>query len=209
MPRTVRAVVKKRKPKGSKLNKRQTRQVKRIVGNNIESKVADSTILTTFDAAGTFIVLSKPAQGDAYNERSGDVIKAQRLTWRLQTTVADNTNIVRVIIFKWNLDNNITGPSTTAVLETLNVLAYVDYQALQQSKVQILHDRTYALSTEARPNMILTGSLYGKKLGKKKIGFNQGATTGIGHYYMMVISDSVASPHPGISGFFRLTFTDA
>lgn len=192
-----------------KLNNRQKTQVKRLIGRRIESKVNDSNVLQTVDASGTNIQrLAMPTVGDAYNERSGDVITLEKLQWRLNAAAGDTTNTLRMIIFRWLNDSQISTPTVSDILEANNSLAFVDYQSDQQ-KMQVLFDRTYALSAQGVPNRIITGSLYGRKLGRKKLTFNQGLTTGVDQIFVYYQSDSVAIPHPGVAGYFRITYSDA
>lgn len=192
-----------------KLNKRQKTQVKRLIGRQIESKVADSNVLTSVDSSASFFQrLTMPAQGDAYNERSGDVIHLEKLQWRMNIVAGDSSNVLRFIIFRWQNDSGLATPSVSDLLEATNALAFVDYQSEQQ-KIQVLFDRTYALSTEGVPNRVITGSLYGRKLGRKKLTFNQAATTGVDQFYLFLTSDSAAAPHPAVGGYFRLTYADA
>lgn len=192
-----------------KLNNRQKTQVKRLIGRRIESKVNDSNVLQTVDASGTNIQrLAMPTVGDAYNERSGDVITLEKLQWRLNAVAGDTTNTLRMIIFRWLNDSQVSTPTVSDILEANNSLAFVDYQSDQQ-KMQVLFDRTYALSTQGVPNRIITGSLYGRKLGRKKLTFNQGLTTGVDQIFVYFQSDSVAITHPGVAGYFRVTYSDA
>lgn len=210
MPRRTYPTRRRRVAHQRKLNKRQKTQVKRLIGSRIESKVTDTAIAPTgIDAAGTFVNVVPPAQGDAYNQRDSDVIHLEKLQWRFQLSYGDIPhNIMRVIIFRWLNDNAAVAPSTTAVLELVNSLAFTDYQSEQQ-KVQILLDRTFALSEQAIPNRIFAGSLYGRKLGRKKLTMNQGALTGVDQLYFFFISDSVAVSHPAVTGYARLTYSDA
>lgn len=210
MPRKYAAKGRSHRYRGQrKLNKRQKTQVKRLIGSRTESKIIDTAILNVADAAGVFQRLNTPAQGDAYNERAGDAIKLEKVSWRLSMTYADATNVLRMIVFRWGLDASVTSPTTSDVLQALNALAYPKYQTEVEDRVRILSDRTYALSQNGRPNMIVSGSLYGKKLGRKTLGFNQGTTNGVGQVFVLWISDSVAVSHPTIGGYFRMQYEDA
>lgn len=210
MPRRAHAYRRTVHHKGQrKLNYRQKIQVKRLIGKRIESKRADTTLVSTSITSASFFSLANmPAQGDAYNERSGDEILIEKFQWRLNIVAADPTNVVRVIVFRWNLNNATTTPTLADILEGANATDYLEYQGGVENKYNILSDRTYALSTAGVPSRIVQGTCYGKKLGRKKIGFNQGLITGMGQIYIMFMSDSAIAAHPTVAGSYSLVYSD-
>lgn len=203
---------KRKRLKGAKLNPRQKREVKRIVGTAIESKYVDTAVLLSPSSSGVLQLVSVPSQGTQQGQRSSDTIKLQKMMMRLNFASSDTSNVMRIVVFRWNVDNLITTPSVSDVLynlATVSPMAHYNYPNLEQNKFAILFDKTYALSEQGRPSVVLVHSLYGKKLGKKKLAFNAGAITGKGQIYMLFISDSAGVPHPGVGGYVRLMYEDA
>lgn len=196
-----------RRPRGSKLTKKQKTQVKRLIGNSEELKAVDSTILTSVDASGSVILLAHPAQGDGVSFRNGDEIKLKKLIMSLNVVGADTTNICRFIIFRWSQNNNVTSPIVTDVLQTLNAMSMYNYTSVNQGKVFIVYDRVLTFSAYGTNDKLIKGSVWGRRLGKKILHFNAGTTNGTDQFYLLKITDSVAANHPGVAGYIRMEYT--
>lgn len=208
MPRKVTVIRKVARKKGSKLNPRQKTQVKRLIGNKEEHKEIDTTILLSPSNTGVIQQVSLPIQGQAYNERDGDDISLQSLHYRFNFVAADATNYLRMIIFRWHNNNAVAVPTTADVLQTVSATAYPNNQKVVDGSVQILLDRAYALNLNGNASMAVSSKLFGKRLGRKKLGFNAAATTGNNQIYFLWISDSAAIGHPAVGGTIRLIYTD-
>lgn len=110
------------------LNPSQRSQVKRMINSDNEYKTfvagvspsAVSSVATVFD-------ICNMAQGDTDNTRTGNHIHLKKLAVRLVTNVSDNTNIFRLIFFKWKENSFYTGaPNISAVLAINSGSAVVD-----------------------------------------------------------------------------------
>lgn len=191
------------------LNTKQKSSVKRIMSKVIEKDFVDTTIANAVDAAGVVGVLTYPPQGTAPSQRIGEQIFLKKLKIRLNVAISDATNIVRIIFFRWSPDNQVSSPTTSTVLQSLSTMAHINYINDQSGKVQVLLDRTWALTYTNQINVNLIANLYGKKLGKKRVDFNSTLVTGVDQIYYLLLSDSVAVTHPYVAGYVRMEYTDA
>nr|WAE42312.1 MAG: capsid protein [Cressdnaviricota sp.] len=198
-----------------KLTKPQRRQVKTIVARETEWKQFDNiTTATTASSAGTIIGgLILPSQGVADSQRTGDVIFIKSVSIHGNFICADATQMFRTILFRWRPDNAIDTPSVAKLLQDTSSLPWasaINETSLQAGKINILHDKTYAMVLNTQSGVKqFSWKFYGKKLGKKKIAFNSGAVTGMDQLYMLIISDSLAVAHPAINFNCRTIYSDA
>lgn len=217
-----------------KLNQREKTQVKRMIGRQIEDKHFYYGGTGGIDAAaGSITDMSLVPQGVTQISRVGDTITLKRIDIRFQLESADsallpidNHGTIRCIVFRWEDNSSVAAPIVTDVLTPYSALDYIvaNYNAdnIQSGKVKILYDRLVTLFNQAT----YTGSavayyqsvasvqnrhvvLYGKRLGKKRVYFNGGGTTGKDKIYIMFISDSTANPHPAVQWQSLLTYSDA
>lgn len=197
-----------------KLNKRQIRQVKRIAHTGMELDYFDNGLSGTGVNAGGILQtgFSTPVQGDSDGERVGDQINIKAFNFRFDLVYGDATNEFRVILFRWYQDNNIATPTIAQVLQNaaFPINSGINHDSLKANKLHIMHDKVYSL-TQNGNNGALHRSLtiVGKKLGRKKIEFNNAAITGSNLIYAVFISDSIAAPNPTINWYSRLTYYDA
>lgn len=204
------------RPKGRKLNRRERIEVKRLIAQPAEQKVCDTIyngVLPSV-ASPAISAVALPVQGDGYDQRDGDHINLKMLEYKYNINVGDTTNIVRHIVFKWGDDNSVTVPTSADIFQNTTYAVWqspLNYQNLQNKKLKVLYDKTYALSEQG--HVAQTGTkqihfkLYGRRLHGNRLRFNQGATNGTGMLYDCFISDSGFSPYPAVWGFCRLTFT--
>lgn len=203
-----------------KLNRRQKKEVKNLIGRNIEKKQGDIVSgLTGVTYSGTVTALAAPANGTAFNQRVGDRIHASMIELNYSVVGYDSTNLMRIIIFKWNNDDGQYSPISSSILQFISVdyapLSTYNYDNFKAKDFTICYDKTHALSFN--DNAAVPGSqvitvrtkLFGKRLGNKNINFNTGATTGEGKYYLLAISDSAVAGHPKLNYDIRLTYSDA
>jgi len=192
-----------------KLTPLQKKQVKQLISKDEELKAKDSAIAAAVDAGGVISKFQVPTQGDGVSDRNGDAIKLKRLRVRLHLIGADSTNVIRAIIFRWNNNDSTSVPVIADVLQTLNAVSQYQYTSDRQNEFHIVADKTFTFSlngTNAKDWII---AYYGRKLGKKSLIFNASLTTGTDMLYLLLLSDSVASPHPTIGGYCRLEYTDS
>lgn len=190
-------------------------QVKRMISSKTEIKYLDTINATTISYAGSCICLSEVPQGTVNQTdvvRVGDKIKPKSLEMKLVTTVADNTNIFRVIVFVWKMNDTTDVPSPgeiLAVVSSANAVNSPYYHDLK-NQFTILYDQTRVMGTTATtPNQTLVWKKNFYKKLPTKINYLGGALTGTNNIYALFISDSSASAHPAINYGFRLNYTDS
>lgn len=199
---------------GSKLNKRQLRQVKNLVSRRAELDYYDNGLNGSAILAGGTIQggFSTPIQGVADGQRIGDQIKVSKFIFKCDIIYGDPTNQLRVILFRWYDDNAVTLPTLAAVLQNgagFPINSGINHDSLKAGKLHIMHDRTYNLTNTGNTMAInRTITITGRKLGRKKIEFNNGVITGTNHVYALFISDSIGVPNPTINWYSRLMYYD-
>jgi len=120
---------------------------------------------------------------------------------------ADATNIVRVFVFKWNMNNTSDVPSTGEIFQDGTGTTRTCLSPLvvtKPSRFKMLYDKTFSLDSLAHPQII--GKIEMKM--KFLISYDQGTSTGRNHIYLGFLSDSAAIPHPAFSYESFVTFHD-
>lgn len=211
MPYNKKVMQKHGRRPGSKLSVVQKKQVKRLITGVQEIKAIDSTVSGSPSDTGVISRVLTPAQGDGLSQRSGDQIILKALQFRLSIIGADNTNKVRIIIFRWSQDNSIGAnvPTVNGVLQNIDVMSFYNYTSYKNDRMTILYDRTVSTTFTDANQVVVLHTLYGKKLGRKVLEFNAASTLGTNQIYMLLISDSVAISHPTVTGYMQLRYTDS
>jgi len=176
-----------------------------------ELKYIDSSASAGVDSDGTAGIDSAVDQGDGKSERIGNYIKMQRYIARWQVTVADATNMMRIIMLQWKpntasdalaltdvMESAFMG-SATAPLSTFNQTNYGNY-------FRILYDELVCVSTD---NPVVVGKidLDLSRCAQVKFG-NDASASAAGHLYLLRISDSTAISHPDFTYVGRLLYRD-
>jgi len=194
------------------------KKVLKVIKKEIEGKYVDNFgNYSNIGATTTPVGLSLSGQGSAVGTHTGDSIHLQHLVLRVaayqnNTTAVQPQNIVRVIVFRWNQNSNVTTPSATSVLTVASLASAgasicSDYNVLelQNGNLQILYDQYLFTS--------LNGSSAAVKIEMEldsDVAFSPGSSAGTGHLYLLVISDDagVVSPCPSYAFYSRVTFMD-
>lgn len=158
-----------------------------------------------------FANLTSVGQGDTDITRTGDRIRMAKLIYKY--TLRPNATaacLVRLVLFQYNEDTGGTGVTTeTDVLETSNTIGMYNWDEVRSNKITILYDKHFNLPASGDQHYInRTVVLYGKKLPRKNIQFDNTATTGNGHIYAMWFCDA-ASNLPSAVYVSRLEFYDS
>lgn len=188
------------------------KEVKQIVQSMLrgvqELKIHIVQSSASVDYNGTIVHLSAVPQGDADIARDGDRIYAALLSFRWYATVADTSNLLRVILFQWIPDNASISPTVANVLQTVGTTnSPISYKSIDFVKdIKIMYDwtvkvDTYHLVKLPKPVMI-------KRFHDKQIQFT-GALTCTNGLYALFISDSAAVTHPTVNYYSTLRFTDS
>lgn len=175
--------------------------VKRQILRDEETKSFYSSDLTnslSYDNA-TLFNMTNVSQGDNYNSRDGNKIRAVALTikGRLRGGPADTT--ARVIVFQWKKDNNVDTPAITDLfrqgagagaeyIEPLNLQNRKYYKILSDKRYSV-GTTTVANSTGGLPSDILISHYIPASKFAKIIDYNDNAGTGKNMIYVIAFSD--------------------
>lgn len=154
---------------------------------------------TTVDTTHTLINLTDTiTQGDTELTRTGDEIKLTsfQMRYNIYRNIASTTSTwcgVRLVLLKWYPDDSADAPYATDIMyDTTNspYLSQFKQNKALSKKFKVLWDKQLVLGSPTSANMATSynGTLFvpSKKLGR--ILFNQGATTGKGHIYLLTYS---------------------
>lgn len=205
-------MARRRKRVGRKLTPAQKRQVKIIVGRNVEKKFYDRNLAGNSPSASGLIVGSviNMNQGNNDTGRIGDKITLKNMKIRTTIVGADSTNFVRLIWFQWTPLNSVQAPTLAALMQDpLTWNSPLNESNGVANLFRVISDKIYSCSlagsTAARS---FTTTLYGRKIPRKQIEYQPSQATGYNQIYCAMYSDSVAASHPTVSVYLRTMFTD-
>lgn len=187
------------------------RVIQNVINQNLEKKYADVSFTLT-PTPSALLRLTGVSQSDTDSTRDGDKIKVLSVKMRSTVLVADATNFIRVILFQWHSSSSVNPPGVTAILQTQDLNSHYNHDG--GALYSIFYDRVYALEGSGNAAQNINAVARINKVGKTKwvkpiVKFESGTIEATDHFYMLVISDSTASPSPLFSGVFRTTYTDA
>jgi len=193
--------------KSTKSTKKQTQNESRIIAKvlrRVEDKKQDKFLEynsnTTASSSWTFLEFTDTIiQGVGQQERIGNQVLLRKIKGKIACTVADSTNFVRFIIFRWV-------PSTTSDLPTVGELFlpnssnawYSSFLPVKPSRFSVLWDYTFCLTTSGVGCFV-------KEVNQSlnfRVGYDVGVNTGTNHLFLAYCSDSAAVSHP--SYYFNL-----
>lgn len=208
--------------KQRKLNVRQKRQVKTIVSRKFEPKAfqaqaAPAAISTT----AQIVHLSPIAQGNSNITRVGNMVELKSIESRIHLitnaasfALMDIFNFVRVIVFQWK--DNVVPVATDLLLNgssgVVDVGSLYNHDNRNQFKIvsdnlmRIMGDGVNGSTSkliDARHNMS-----FGKGILSKLEWVGNSVTNGYNQLYILLVSDSSATPHPLVYITFKLIFKD-
>jgi len=207
-----------RKTYRKKPSKRFRTAVKKVINSQAERKYLDYAVsFDPIDTLGTLYNIGRIgtlAQGVDQNSRIGIKIHVTSLLIRLAMfipaiPVADTSVALRFIIFQWMEPYN----SLPTINQILNNQFLGTYSMLSQyskenaGKFKIMLDKTYTMSVDGT-RQINTKWSFSKFKKDLVIANKTPLEPNSGEFYMIVVSDSGASPHPNISFNTRMSFTD-
>ncbi|AXQ65943.1 MAG: coat protein [Cressdnaviricota sp.] len=211
-PRAVKRVRAPFVGKGTALTK--VNRLARVLDRMMEKKALDLPIssgILGLDNAGQIFELSFIASGDARFERTGLQVSpvALYLKGQMQPSSTDVRNTIRIVVFRWN---DTTAPLMSNVLSpTFADKTIAPYTwANSGTKLKILHDSVHAMnwSAESWRSDIAYRIPFSAT---DQIRYNgTGAGDGeFGRVFLLMVSDSAATPHPSAELVSRLVYRDA
>lgn len=186
-------------------------KIYKALNKTIEQKYLDTFVDgTTGIVFGTALIVkvSAPTQGTSDIQRVGDRIKAMALNFKYNCVAADTVNRMRVSVIRWQEDDGSTLPSNSQIYQniTSNIQSFFNYDNISSGRFKVLYDKVEDIElTNGNAQMYRHKYI---KLKGTKIGFT-GSTSGRGHLYVIVNSDSGLTPHPSFDGLCRFTYKDA
>lgn len=188
-------------------------ELQRQLNAKTELKFLDTPINTAnVDQAGAIVSLSDVPQGVTDVTRVGNNILPKRLKLRYSIVFGDTTQLVRVIVFRWKMNDASDVPAPNEILQnqfisTAGVITS-DYNEPTRTQFEVLYDKTHRGSSTIAPNSAFVTTTL--KLARKKIEYKSDAVvTGLNKIFIMYISDSGAIPHPTILTIPRLYYVDS
>lgn len=188
------------------------REVSRQKNTTEEIKSYDALFDTTASSAGQILALTPPMnQGTANTQRMGRAIyiKSIHMRCHINTIANDVYDTVRVMIFQWMDETTPTAAAVAAtdILEDIGTNPFLSALSTDNGhKVRVLHDKMYNVSENG--DWAATDKIF-KKVNSKakwKVGV---AAIETGQLFCMIISDSLALPHPRFRANFRTRYTDS
>lgn len=206
------------------LNKRALRTVSHMIEKKIEEAPEKKYYDTYFNGnvistTQTDQSLTDVSGGTGSNQRIGHDIDLISIQFKLAFTVADSTNIIRMVLYQWLDDpidlTNVPFPEYTQLFEYgvttgITVTSQLFSPLIitgRAGSFKILLDRYIVLDTTSSPVEVVEGFI--NKKFRKKVHFDTGATYGPNHVNIMLISDSAAITHPTVDGYMRVRYTDS
>lgn len=200
------------------------------MGKAVEHQSYTNAGSATVSNACSLVKVSTIPSGYVDSDRKGSQVNLQSFEMRYDLVVGDTYNNFRVIVFRWYQDDGSIAPTLGDIIDDTGGAGYrylAPYNHQQRSKYHIMYDSSSLLANTLSFNS--TGSVQstsnqsswvesvklkhfkvvGKKLGRKTINFDGSTTTGLGHIYVLWISDSNVVPNPGYNYVSRIMYTDA
>lgn len=187
------------KTKGGKgLNKKEKKQVKSLINQGRENKYLDVLINSSSLATGVVYSLADVTQGDTDIQRDGDQLVQRALRVKGRALVADTTNQVRLVLFRWKQQ---TTPLVADILSSAyigNVEAPLSpYHHDGRSNFTVLYDKIYHVGTYNIQKGFDTKWI---NLRNNKQYFKAGGSTVSKNcIYALIITDSTAVSNPNIT----------
>lgn len=206
-----------------RLNKRQRKQVYRIVNSKLETKFYDvsTTLFQQFGSGAGIIVADATAIPAApagiFPGRVGDQIDPSYMVLRW-TTDAQATNpfhVIRIIVFQWRIDNTAAGPTISTILDpsvggAVNVWSAYNYDA--RHTYTILYDKLYNQQGNTGSSYQTRTFVVRLRLQKAaaKVNYNSLVNTGDHHIYIFIIGSNASGATGAlVSLTARLFYKDA
>ncbi len=134
-----------------------SREVARVLNARVEHKRALSTGTSNIDwsTSGVINQISTDiAQGDNIGQRSGDVIRPQRLVVRVFLTGSNSTFVGRVVLFQDTMANGAT-PAVTDLLDSATYISSYAATTRQERRFKVLADRYISSCASSNNNAVV------------------------------------------------------
>jgi hypothetical protein len=200
-----------RRRKGKGLTNKQKSEVRELIDDNEPKRVhVEVFSLTDIPLGGTLHSLAQ-VDGTSPTDDRGHRESFQQINKYLRSLIGiipgDNTNVVRVMLFRAEDEVSIT--------DMCELYGFINATTMKDKGIYILDDRHYSLSKVATEGttsnqsfrtIIYKDEEYLKNMKTIYTG-NTAADCHKGFIYLYLVSDSVAAPHPRFEGDIQISFT--
>lgn len=168
-------------------------------------------INTTYDASTTpgLYCLSNTSQGDNGGTHVGDESVMKNLELRMLISVADATNSVRVVLFRWKPNIGYVAPGAGSILKDATTLGNLTSCYLEdgEDQYQVMYDELFLLAAAGGNPEQVSRNI--KRTFNLRCDFTTGTSNSSNMLYLMLISDSAAVTHPKVQFMSKIGFTDS
>jgi len=183
--------------------------VKRLIARNEEMKYA--IINQSYDATTTpgLYCLSNTSQGDNGGTHVGDESTMKNIELRMLVSVADATNAVRVVLFRWKPNIGYVSPGAGSILKDATSPGFLTSTYLEDGEdmYQVYYDEVFLLAAAGgNPEQV---SRRVQRRFNLKCDFLTGTSNSSNMLYLMLMSDSSAATNPTVQFMSKVGFTDA
>jgi len=196
------------RPGGQLVTKKQVRDMLRSQQQKSEIKSKDYSAINLSSTSPIMTQISSISVGTSISTRIGDQVRINHLNIRYLITLADTTNVVRLIFFQWKIDNT-TAPTDSdiyAVTGSQETTSQYNHYA-EETNMKVLWDSGALLLSTNRPQ--ISGVLNFTNTLLSLLTYNAGSSsTGLNQIYYCFTTDSVAAPSPNLQMDTRVYFTD-
>lgn len=186
-----------------------SKAIKKTFSKRLERHFKNTNIDTSVGTTGVYFDITSIAQGDAYNQRSGNLIRPIEVGYSLQM-IPNETPLFagfRIVLFRWLQDTTVEIPSDSVMFEDFTNEKYLSPFKADTRNFQVLDDRKVsAISLTWAP--IREARVYNKPLSLGTPKYEATTTTGRDHIYLLLISDNNTNLHD-VQGHVWVRFTDA
>jgi len=180
--------------------------VKSMINSSLLKQVnyVDQNYSVSSTTTGSFNDITSIGAGSGANTRSGSKITIRKIRLYWNCTIGDVTNFCRFVLFFWRPSSTSDTPSNGELFfETGAVTPWNSpFQGVTPSRFQILFDHTVALDAA---HIVKNGTIILNNI-DHTVGYDNGVSTGPGHLYLCMISDSAAVPHPNMTGAVQVIY---
>lgn len=197
------------------LGKNARKGVRSIVNSEFNKRTERKRVSTSEEGAvisynGTCIDLSNILIEDTVTTRTANKVIIKELDLRYSVKVQDNTNLFRLVLFRYMPLDSAAAPVPGTLLLNTGSVNSPQSQFIQVGRrnIKVYYDRFITLSAVAGRD-IVSGRIHltRKQLGDQQTNFNSSSSYGLGKLFLLAISDSLLSG-PELSYYASLKYTD-
>jgi hypothetical protein len=192
-------------PKERKNKKATVGDVLRLIRKSQEPKYLVTASSTSYDYAGAVASLSAISQGDTDSNRIGDQVLLDSIEFNCHCYNGDAVNALHFAIFRWIPNSSSPAPTPTLVLQGINDDNAPNYPFNHDNRAlfQVVWHKRIIVTAAQCKQFSAKINLQGSPLQ-----FVAAGTSGMGHMFVLIISDSSTATHPAAPWICKLIYRD-